>query len=214
MTSLTIGDAISLGTRAADTWRTRVAWAASDDVGVMSYRVDVRAGSASWTEVYSGGSTGRSLDLPTGAFGIRVRAADAAGNLSAARILSRSATIADMTTTRTTSQTTDWTASTGRSAAWSGTRYVASTAGQRLTLMTDSRMSALIAQQGASGGRIAVYVDGVKVATVDLASAATLDRRVVWSATWSSRATRTIEIRTLDSAGADMVWLDAVLTLR
>ena len=214
MTGLTIGEPISAGTRTARTWRTRVTWSATDDVGVMTYRVDVRAGSGSWTEVYRGGSASRSLQLPTGAFSIRVRAADAAGNLSPTRTLSRTATISDLTSGDTVSQTTSWVASTGRSAAWSGTRYVASTAGQRLTLTTDSRMSALVAQQGVTGGRFAVYVDGVKAATVDLAAAATADRRVVWSAAWSSRATRTISVKTLDSPGADIIWLDAVLTLR
>jgi len=52
------------------------------------------------------------------------------------------------------------------------------------------------------------------VAVVDLASSSTRDRRVVWNTAWPRRAVHTVEVRTLDSPGADTVWLDALLTVR
>ena len=214
MTRVTLDAPVSLGTRRAATWRTRMRWSATDDVGVSSYEVQVRKGTSAWTRAYQGASSGRTLSLPLGRISIRVRASDAAGNRSTWRSVTRTALVTDLTTTTTRSRTTSWVADTHRSAAWSGTRYMTSTVDQRLTVRTDGRRIALVAQQGTSGGRIVIRVDGIQEAVVDLASSGTRDRRVVWSAAWPGRAVRTIEVRTLDSPGADIVWLDAVLTLR
>ena len=214
MTRLTIDAPVSVGSRDAARWTATVSWSAADDISALTYRVEIRAGSDDWTEAYVGAATERRLSLPTGRLDVRVRATDAAGNVSAWRVLGRTVVISDMTAALTRSHTSSWAADRARGAAWSGTRYVARKVSQRLTVRTDSRTSAIVAQRSPSAGRIAIMVDGRRVAIVDLASTSTQDRRVVWSATWKTRATRTIEIRTLESPGADTVWLDAVLTVR
>ena len=214
MTRLSLGDPVSLGTRAAATWRTHVVWSATDDVAVTGYEVQVRKGSGAWTRAYVGAAVSRTLSLPLGSVGIRARATDAAGNVSAWRSTTRSTVVTDVTAAATRSRSGSWVADTARPTAWSGTRYVTTAVGQRLTIQTNGRTVAIVAQRGASGGRVAVLVDGAQVAVVDLASRGTRDRRVVWSAAWSTRAVRTLEIRTLDSTGADTVWLDAILTRR
>ena len=185
-------------------------WAATDDVGVTSYEVQLRRGAAAWTRIYLGTSVSRTFSLPLGHIDIRIRASDAAGNDSAWRSASRSTVVSDLIAGATRSHSASWVADTARRTAWSGTRYVTSEIGEHLTIRTDGRGVALVAQQGTSGGRLAILIDGVQVAVVDLAADATRDRRVVWAGTWPTRAVRTIGIRTLDSPGADTVWLDAV----
>jgi hypothetical protein len=214
MTRVTFDDPVSLGTRAAATWRTRVTWAAIDDVGVTSYEVQTRPGRGPWTRVYQGVSAGRTISLAVGRISVRVRASDAAGNVSSWRGVTRTTLVTDLTAAVTRSRTASWVVDTHRSAAWSGTRYVTSAVGQRLVIQADGRRIALVAQQGASGGRVAIRVDGIEVAMVDLSSSSTHDRRVIWSTAWPVRAVHRIEVRTLDSPGADTVWLDALLTLR
>ena len=214
MTQVALHDPTSLGTRAASTWKTRLGWAATDDVAVTGYEVQVRRGSGTWTGAYLGAATARTLSLPLGRVSVRVRATDAAGNWSKWRSITRTTIVTDLTAVATRSHTSSWASSTARAAAWSGTRYVTTAIGQRLSVKVDGQGLALVAQQGTSGGRIAIVLDGAQVAVVDLASSSTRDRRVVWSTTWPTRGLHTVEVRTLDSPGADTVWLDALLTER
>ena len=60
-------------------------------------------------------------------------------------------------------------------------------------------------------GKAQVFVNGVLKATVDLYSAATKKRVVVWSQTYTTSATRTITIKVLGTAGRQRVDVDGFI---
>jgi len=60
-------------------------------------------------------------------------------------------------------------------------------------------------------GKANVYVNDVYKTTVDLYSATTLKQRVVWSANYSTSATRTITIKVLGTAGRPRVDIDGFI---
>jgi hypothetical protein len=74
---------------------------------------------------------------------------------------------------------------------------------------------AWVAPKSKGRGKAAVYLDGAKVATVDLFSARTLARQVVFSKGNLDPATpHTLEVRNLGTAGRSRVDVDAFVVLR
>jgi hypothetical protein len=74
---------------------------------------------------------------------------------------------------------------------------------------------AWVAPKSKTRGKATVYLDGAKVATVDLLSARTLARQVVFSKGNLDPATpHTPEVRNLGTAGRSQLDLDAFLVLR
>jgi hypothetical protein len=59
-----------------------------------------------------------------------------------------------------------------------------------------------------------VYIDGVKVLTVDTYASTAQARRIVWSMTWPTSATRTILIRVAGTANRPAVSLDGLIITR
>jgi hypothetical protein len=60
-------------------------------------------------------------------------------------------------------------------------------------------------------GKAQVYVNGVLKATIDLYSATTLKQRIVWSANYSTSATRTVTIKVLGTSGRPRVDVDGFI---
>jgi hypothetical protein len=56
-------------------------------------------------------------------------------------------------------------------------------------------------------------VDGVYKATVDLYSSSAIYRKVVYSASWASSGTRTIELQVAGTSGRPTVSLDGFIVL-
>ena len=74
---------------------------------------------------------------------------------------------------------------------------------------------AWVAPKSKPRGKTAVYLDGAKVATVDLFSARTLARQVVFSRGNLDPATpHTLEVRNLGTAGRSRVDVDAFVVVR
>jgi len=61
-------------------------------------------------------------------------------------------------------------------------------------------------------GKAAIYVNGTKVATVDLYSATAQAQRVVWVGSWTTATSRTVTIRVAGTAGRPRIDLDALAT--
>ena len=59
-----------------------------------------------------------------------------------------------------------------------------------------------------------MYVNGVLKATVDLGSAITLKQRILWSANYTSSATRTVTIKVLGTSGRARVDIDGFIVGR
>ena len=67
----------------------------------------------------------------------------------------------------------------------------------------------LVSRTGPARGKARIYVNGVLKATVDLYAASYQNQRVVWTASWSSTAKRTITVRVVGTSGRPRVDLDA-----
>ncbi len=95
---------------------------------------------------------------------------------------------------------------------WAGRERASTAAGARVTFTSTGRDVAWIGSLGASRGSANVYVDGVLVRTVSLHSATTYKRRVITTLSWSTAASRKIEIVVSGTSGHARVDLDAFVT--
>lgn len=68
------------------------------------------------------------------------------------------------------------------------------------------------ARTGPDRGKAQIFVNGTKVATVDLYSATARPQRIVWAGNWSTTARRTITIRVVGTSGRPRIDLDAFVT--
>ena len=66
---------------------------------------------------------------------------------------------------------------------------------------------------GPTMGSADVYVDGTKVATVDLHRSALTARQIVWSKSYATPGTHTLQVRVLATSGHPNVDLDAFVVL-
>jgi hypothetical protein len=86
--------------------------------------------------------------------------------------------------------------------------------GSAASIRTTSQSIAWVARTGPGLGKASVWVDGRKVATVNLFSAAWTGSQVVWAADWASAKARTVTVRVLGTAGHPGVEIDGFYTFR
>jgi hypothetical protein len=110
-----------------------------------------------------------------------------------------------------------------RSGSWSsrssssylgGASYSSGTKGASLTWTFTGRSAAWVVSRASSSGQAYVYVDGVKVATVDLKSATTLYRQAIWTKNWSGSAKHTVKIVVVGTTGRPTVTTDGLVYLK
>ena len=97
---------------------------------------------------------------------------------------------------------------------WGGAARVSATAGAQARFTFTGRSVALVARRTPARGMAAIYVNGSKVATIDLYAPTSLDRQVVWSMDWSTSAARTVTVRVLGTPGRARFDLDGFVTVR
>jgi hypothetical protein len=186
----------------------RLVWTGSDATsGIGRYELAQSTDGGAWTTV----STSLDRLLAHGhTYRFRVRAIDQAGNIgswtygSTFRLTHYGETNSRLRYSGT------W-AITRSSVFWGGQAKASSSAGARATISVTGRSVEWVARKGPTRGRAQVYVNGVLKATVDLYASTYLNKRVVWAATWSTSATRTISIRVLGTSGRPRVELDAIV---
>ena len=191
-------------------------WTGSDaGTGVKSYHVQRSVNAGAWTTVVAAVAVPRlDVALASGSsYRFRVRATDWAGRTSgfAYGPTLRSARIQESSTTIT--YTGRWTAATWPSASGGALRF-ATAAGAKATYRGSVRSAAWVTTTGPDRGWAKVYVNGVLAKRVSLTTSASQPRRVVWSANWSTTATRTVVILVEGTSGKPRVDLDAIMTLR
>ena len=195
-------------------------WAAATDASdpIVRYEVQrsVNGGAYGWTVATSGSARSVAYSgLGLGAaHRFRVRAQDSDGLWSAWAAAGSAATplaISDrssLVTYRGTWWRFDSASSTG---GWiTSSKQAGATARHRFT----GRAIAVIAPTNPTRGKATIYIDGVAKATIDLYSASTAYRKVVYSASWASSKTRTIEIRVAGTSGRPTVSLDGFIVLK
>ena len=97
---------------------------------------------------------------------------------------------------------------------WGGAAKRAVKEGSTAWITFTGRSVAWVARMGPNRGKAKVFVNGTKVATVDLYSSTFRDQRVVWVGNWSRAASRKVTIRVLGTAGRPRVDLDAFVPAR
>ena len=191
----------------------RLAWTGTDAAsGVARYEVQQAVDGGAWTDAttpLTSPTWSRAL-TPNHSYGFRVRAVDKAGNTG---------TWVELTTSRVSrvsegdsaiDYTGTWTTVTSPKF-WSGAAKASSQKSASATIDSTARMLAWVARTAPDRGSASVYVNGVKVATVDLQTSSLQDQRVVWSMSWSTAAPRTVRIVVNATAGHPRVDLDELV---
>ncbi len=196
---------------------TRATWSPATDPGgsisryQVRWRVDGSLGSA--TDL---GSSSRSVErrmVPGHTYALRVRARDAAGNWSAWAESDEAAPVLSQDTSRSLERTGAW-KRVSPSWASGGTVLKATVKGPSVTRSFTGRAIAWIGAKGAKRGRAAVYVDGVRVATVDLRRAKVLHQAVVWTRSWATSGSHELRIKVLGTRHRHRVDVDAFVIVR
>jgi hypothetical protein len=210
------------GTGATSTVPMTLVWAAASDAqpGKVRYELRMRAGTAGPVPVTQADpeATSMSVALKPGTYRFEVRAVDRAGNTGPWRT-APAATVLGVV-----QETSSSVAYTGRFTrnplTGSAGGFVRSTgvAGRSASLKVTARSLAFVSTKGPSRGKAQVWVDGVKVATIDLYAATRKPGIVVWSRSWKSTETHRLRIvvtGTKRSASTSTrVDVDAFLVLR
>jgi subtilisin len=189
----------------------RLSWSASDAQGVAGSQVQQRLGTASWADVLSttGSVTTAARWLSPGRlYTFRVRAVDRGGLWSD---WATGAPISSWVRQQHSGAVTysgTW-RSLESSAAFGGSFRYTGMAGARVRHSFTGRQIAWVSSVGPKLGRAAVYIDGALVSTVDLYSATTRMRRIVFTRSWATTGIHTIEVRVLGTSGRPRVDIDA-----
>ncbi len=194
----------------------RLGWpVASDTVtGVGSYRVLASRDGHAYTVL--GAPTVNALNTlvyPGHTYRFRVYAVDRAGNTSAAVYTPTMRVLAYQDSSRSIRYSSGWHASSSI-VYYGGTARWATVHGASASLTFIGRSVAWTSLVATTRGSANVYVDGRFIATVNLNTATTSVRRIVFARTWSTAGTHTIRIVVLGTAGHPRVDVDDLLVLR
>ena len=101
-----------------------------------------------------------------------------------------------------------WPTQTSSSFLGGSTRY-ATAAGATFTYSFTGRAVGFVTTKATNRGKAEVWVDGVKVAVLDLRASTTQYRQLVWQRAWTTSAAHVVRIKVLGTAGRPRVDADA-----
>ncbi|GAA3370225.1 hypothetical protein GCM10020367_16010 [Streptomyces sannanensis] len=182
-----------------------LSWKATDNVALKEVRLTAPA-----TGTYAATTTSAGLTAKSGvATAWNMTAYDIAGNTGTATgsftpvILQESA--ATKSGTWSTKSSTSY---------LGGASYSSGTKNASLTWTFTGRSAAWVVSRAATSGQAYVYVDGVKVSTVDLKSTTTKFRDAIWTKTWSTSAKHTVKIVVVGTSGRPTVTTDGLVYIK
>lgn len=187
-----------------------VAWSAADPSGVAKVELQQSKNGGAWSSVTLPSGSATSVTLwraPGDTFRYRARATDSLGNTSAWAAGPTAKVMAKQEGSAAVAYSGTWSSSSVSSAYGGGLKH-ATTSTARARFTFTGRSVAWVAPRAANRGRADVYVDGVFVTTVDLYSATSLPRSVVFSRTWASSGPHTLQIRVKATSGRPRVDVD------
>ncbi|MFI8530174.1 N-acetylmuramoyl-L-alanine amidase [Streptomyces aquilus] len=138
-----------------------------------------------------------------------LKAYDQAGNTATASVSDTPVILQETSATR----SGTWTAKSSYSYL-GGKSYTSKTKNASLSWTFTGRSAAWVVSRAATSGQAYVYVDGTKVATVDLKSTTTMYRNAIWTKTWSSSARHTVKIVVVATSGRPTVTTDGLVYLK
>lgn len=179
----------------------RVSWpAATDNVKVTGYALQMQTNTAAFANVPLAAVTATEATVnltPGSTYTFRLQASDAAGNISEWVNSAPYTLTVDQETVKAVKTSGKWTAGAVTQALGNNV-LSSSVAGTRLTYSFTGTKTAWIAAKGPDRGRAEVWLDGVRVATVDLYAAGTAQGSfVAFNREGLTNANHTIEIRVL-----------------
>ncbi|MBG0562148.1 N-acetylmuramoyl-L-alanine amidase [Actinoplanes aureus] len=179
-------------------------FSAADNAGLGGYVISrPRAGSAPAT-ARSWATTAR-----LGATTYTVTARDLAGNVGRTASVSRSVLLSSEGSAK---KTGTWSKKSGNG--YLGDKALsARTKNRKLAWTFTGRSAALLFTKNSSSGKVAIYVDGKKLSTVDLKSKKTLNRQAVWTRSLPYGKHK-IEIVVLGTSGRPTVISDGLLYVK
>ncbi|MBM2622910.1 N-acetylmuramoyl-L-alanine amidase [Actinoplanes sp. LDG1-06] len=158
------------------------------------------------------GTTSRSRDVaapPNRATPFTVRAIDRAGNAASATITRTPWVVSEASARRTGS----W-AALRNGGYLGGTAVGGSTRGASASWTFSGTSAALVLSKGPRAGRVGVFLDGRPQGMVDLRSASSAPRQVVWSRSWAGSGEHTVRVVVEGTAGRPGVALDGLVYLK
>lgn len=105
-----------------------------------------------------------------------------------------------------------WYSQTSSSFLGGSTRY-STRAGAKFNLSFTGRAVAFVSTKATNRGKAEIWVDGAKVATIDLRSSTTRYRQIVWQKAWPTTGAHTVQVKVLGTSGRPRVDADAFLRL-
>ena len=183
----------------------RVYWpAAVDDLtGVAGYEVQRSVAAGAWTGLTATSATSATGTETLGSTqAYRVRARDRAGNWGAwatGPILTPSVVQDNTSAVRYGGRWNRYSYAYG----FGGTLVYSTAAGASASTTFTGRSVAIVGAIGPTRGRFRVYVNGTLVATVSATASRNQSRVALWSATWSTAASRRVELRLVGDGRVD-----------
>jgi subtilisin len=205
-------------TMVAASLNVRVSWPAASDPSsaIAGYEVQVSKGGGPWGATIARTAGQRDFVYTLAydvAYRLRVRAVDTAGNWSPWAQGVRD-TILHPIDDRSTSivRKGNW-ARVANASAWRGTETGSSTPGASVRMSFSGRSIAIVGPTNRYRGRAKVYIDGVYITTINMRTAVSTSRRVVFTRALSS-GTHAIALVAMGSGASSVFRLDAFVILR
>jgi len=95
-----------------------------------------------------------------------------------------------------------------------GKSYSSGSKGASLSWTFTGRSASWVVSRASTSGQVYVYVDGVKVSTVDLKSTSTLYRQAIWTKTWATSAQHTVKIVVVGTTGRPTITTDGLVYIK
>lgn len=180
-------------------------WKATDSASLKEVRLTAPVAKTYGPTTTSASHTAKSGVATTWS----MKAYDQAGNTATASVAGTPVIVQESSATKSGTWTTR-----SSSSYLGGKSYSSSSKGASLSWTFTGRSVALVASRATTSGQMYVYVDGVKVSTVDLKSSTTKYRDALWTKSWSSSAKHTVKIVVVATSGRPTVTTDGIVYLK
>lgn len=180
-------------------------WKATDDAALKSVSL-----LSPTTATFGPATTGSSRTAKPGTASTwSMKAYDYAGNTRTSSVSFTPVILQETSATR----SGTWTARSSTSYL-GGKSYSSGSKGASLSWTFTGRSASWVVSRASTSGQAYVYVDGTKVATVDLKSTTTSYRQAIWTRTWSSSAKHTVKIVVAGTSGRPTVTTDGLVYIK
>jgi hypothetical protein len=194
----------------------RLSWSATDPSGVTAYALQQSKNGGSWTTLTLATPTTTATTRfrpPGNYYRYRVRATDGKGNTSAYVYGPTFKLVAKQETSTFIVYSGSWT-HVSSSTAYGGALNYAKSSTARATLTFTGRSVAWVAPRNTTRGIADVYVDGVFAQSIDLFAASLQPRMTVFTRSWTTSTTHTLQVRVKATLTRPRIDIDAFVFLK